>query len=149
MPDQNFNTSAPVSQGQFRRWRRWGVVAWVFLFGTSAGVYQLGSDEARKSRAAIVVSGRVVAVEGCNRDFKSLTVARKTLDAQRAGLKVFVDDGTITQAGYDKSVANLDKLEPLLTAPDCRKVAALLTDDPRDTRFPPPFPLYPGSPDAP
>lgn len=102
-------------------------------------------DLARSQRHAIVESGRAVAVNSCNARFEDRTQIRGVLVASMSATKRLEAEGIITHERAEDQRAFYTKQLAKLRLPDCRKDAALLTDDP-DKPIPHIEPLYPGSP---
>ena len=117
------------------------LVAFLILF---AGVGWNVRDAAN-SRNAIVNSGRVVAVEGCNRDFNTVLASRKIVEGAQDRFLDAYDAGVITKEQLHNYTADNQRQVARLVVPDCRKVPALLTDDPRNTHYPPPYPKFLGT----
>ena len=125
-----------------RRFRRSAVAGFlILLLGVGYNLYdtRTASDEGRH---AIVQSGRVVAVDGCNRDFRTIGILRAQIIKGKEQIQAYVEDGTITQAAADRQIKATDELLAKYKQPDCRVADKLLTDDP-DVKRPVPKPLYP------
>ncbi len=108
------------------------------------GLQQHDDSEARE---AIVRSGTIVAVDGCNRDFRNDMRLRRSFqrlkDASTASFeagRVDFDRYAAAQEFYDREISFLD-------GPDCRRAASIITSDLDQLRRPV-RPLYPGSPEA-
>lgn len=134
----------PVTHNELRRYARGATAAFIGLVLAVGYVGYSNNKDNAESREAIVTSGKVVSVEGCNRDYNSNLAGLTNAKDQRAALKRYLDDGVITDAQYERQIAALDRFEALLKLPDCREVAATLTDDVSNVRYPPPYPKYPG-----
>ncbi len=85
---------------------------------------------ADESREAIVKSGRVVSVSGCNRDYHSLTALRGTLMASKKFTINAGKQGVISPAEVAVRVKFYDDQLENLKLPDCRIAAKVVTDDP-------------------
>lgn len=102
---------------------------------------------ADSQRKAIVQSGTVVAVGGCNERFKDRQEVRAVLEASKAESLKAYNAGDITKERLRRSLAFYDQRLDGLPLPDCRQSQNILTTD--INAVPPvPKPLYPGSPDA-
>lgn len=129
----------------FRHFRNAATVGFVILLAGNIGGWITNTHDADQSRHAVVQSGRVVSVSGCNRDYVTVNRLRNVLlnakTFQAAALKrgdISAEAFTRTQAYYDAQLAGLPQV-------DCRSSATILTDDPAD--LPPvPQPLYPPKP---
>lgn len=144
----DFTPDAPVSQGQFRKWRVGLAVVSVLYAAGLVLVVDINKDDDADARKAIVSSARVVAVDGCNRDFNTIAGARRSVELRLAVLeKLKIDPKltTLSPGEVDLQIVGSKNTLRLLPLPDCRKVEELITDDPRDTKYPPPNPLYPDS----
>lgn len=97
------------------------------------------------SRQAIVDSGDVVAVSGCNRDYDTIDALRDQLEVSLDRIDQLERDGTYThaqaKAGRESTHQFLDKYQ----LPDCRPVQNILTAEP-GASFRIPEPRYPGDP---
>jgi hypothetical protein len=98
---------------------------------------------ANAQRAAIVKSGNVVAVDGCNGRFRDRVEIRSVLQSSKDFLAREYKKGNITEARFKESSAFYDERLSGLPLPDCRKAANILTTDPNKV-LPVPDPLYPG-----
>jgi hypothetical protein len=114
----------------------------VLLFGLLAAIW-IGGNQAENARKAIVDTGRIVSVSGCNRDYEDRVAVRKVLIASKEftknafrRLNLSPEEVQLRLDFYDEQLADL----PL---PDCRKARNVVSDDP--TKVPAfPKPLYPG-----
>lgn len=124
-----------------RTYSRRAVIGFALLFAafTLNVLYsnRIGAD----ARDAVINSGNIVAVSGCNRDFRSAQAVRGVLIASKDFTQQAIKRGTLPPAEaitrlnfYDTQLANL----PL---PDCRKSASVLTDNPDLSRLAP-HPLW-------
>jgi hypothetical protein len=137
-----------------RRYVRGSVVGFLILVaGLGYSLHESNADSARasrnlqhealSSRTAIVQSGRIVAVDGCNRDFATITRLRLVLMRSRDIVRRNVEDGTYTQ--HQGAVAEKFYARQIreLSLPDCRQAKSIITDDPRRLGIPP-TPRFPG-----
>ena len=91
--------------------RRDAIIAFMILL---AGIGYVAWDQNRTHtlhREAIITTGRTAIIEGCNRDFRTLTIARRHLllaAAENSAARSILDD---------------------LTLPDCRRAATTIDDD--------------------
>lgn len=116
----------------------------ILLFGIGYNFvdYREASND---SRAAIVQSGKTVAVDGCNRDFNSISALRGLLTSAQAAQAEAVKRGDIPKPTPERQkladdfyADQLKKIE----LPDCREAEKVLTDDP-DIAPEIPEPRYP------
>lgn len=113
----------------------------ILTIGLAASVYTQSSDS-DKGRTQIVLSGRAVAVDGCNRDFTDRQVARSQTGRALVIIKHEHDLGNSTDREYRLGLDFYRKQLQSQALPDCRKAEAVLTDDP-DAKVVVPEPLYP------
>lgn len=133
------------SRRHVRSYARRATAAFVILALGIGGAFYAGGQDSTQSRRAIVKSGRVVSVSGCNRDYITInrlrSVLARSLDFQRAAL----NRGDITQDQYDRAVVYFKEQLMGLPPVDCRPSATILTDDPNDIGKVP-EPLHPPDP---
>jgi hypothetical protein len=133
-------------------YRRQAIIAFVILVlgvGYNSYIGVQGSVErakiANEAREAIVQSGRVVAVDGCNRDYADRVKFRNLLLRLQAASAVSrtqtPEQRKRSQQFYKTELANY----PLI---DCRRARDIITDEPDELRTAP-EPWYPANPDAP
>lgn len=127
------------------RYRRAAVVGFVvLLLGVGYNIYDVNQRSA-DGRDALVKSGRVVSVSGCNRDFNSISALRGLLTSARASQREAVKRGDIpapSPAQQTRTDEFYHDQFQKIKLPDCRKAESLLTDDPDDLPAVP-RPLYP------
>lgn len=128
-----------------RSYRRQAIIGFlILLIGVAAAFYR-GQTLANDSRDAIVDSGDVVAVSGCNRDYETIDALRDQLEVSLDRIDQLEADGTYTKAqasaGRESTHQFLDKYQ----LPDCRPVSSILSSDP-DGRFTVPPARYPNDP---
>jgi hypothetical protein len=133
-----------VARAENRKQRRNAVIGYLILVAGLVGVYAISQKDAGDARSAIVTSGKIVSVEGCNRDFEAAVGLRAVLVRGEAFIKAQRDDNLISEAAYKAGVAYYAEQKQNIKVPDCREVANVITDDPRKTTYPPPFPRYLG-----
>jgi hypothetical protein len=97
----------------------------VLVFGNGFAVSALND-----ARQAVVKSGAVVAVEGCNRDFDTIGVLRAQIVKSKETLKQYLNEGTLTKHQYERAVAETESLLEDYVQPDCRQAQKVITDDP-------------------
>lgn len=103
------------------------------------------ADEASTAaREAIIDSGNLVAVNGCNRDFEDRVAMRGVLLASKSFTDQAVAEGRLTEYEGERRIAFYDERLRELPLPDCRDTRNLITDDP-DVHIIVPEPLYPES----
>lgn len=105
-------------------------------------VLWLSAHDSTDSRAAIVKSGRVVSVSGCNRDFNTQTALRGVLISSDQFSRQALETGRITAEEYQIRREFYNQQLANLVLPDCRDSEKVVTDDPRDIQSIP-DPLYP------
>lgn len=133
-----------VAKAENRTQRRNAVIGYVTLLLAVLAVFVTSQNDAEEARTAIVTSGKVVSVAGCNQDFDTTLKIQKLFARSLAGLKVQHDNGNITDEQYKVGKDFYTDQLASFTLPDCRKVEKIITSDPRKTHYPPPFPRYPG-----
>lgn len=104
--------------------------------------------EASANRNAIVTSGRVVSVAGCNRDFKTISSLRGILIRAQTSVRLQRKADILSEKQYQRAVSYYQKALDEVRLPDCRAAESVVTDDPTKAR-PIPEPLYPGGPGDP
>lgn len=126
-----------ITKAEFRRWIAGAAIGYGVIFLGSVGMYLNGQSVSSNERGAIIQSGDVVAVVGCNRDFESIGSQRGLLIRARAAIqdaKISSDEKAAAVQFYSDELAKLQY-------PDCRKAKDILTSDP-DGVFRPPVPLW-------
>lgn len=107
------------------------------------GMYENGQSVSGNERQAVVDSGTVISVDGCNRDFQDREVLRAQIEKGKKTTLQYVKDGTLTQKQADRAIRETDEFLKSYPSIDCRPAAKILTDNPDDvTRIP--EPMYPG-----
>jgi hypothetical protein len=101
--------------------------------------------DAKDGRQAIVQSGRVVAVDGCNRDFNSISQQRAVLQRAQVVIRQGYAKGQYTEAQYERAKKFYNQQLHKIDLPDCRTAKDIITDDPRNPGTLP-VPRYPGDP---
>jgi hypothetical protein len=125
------------------------LVGYVILFAGTLGVYHNGQATSSNEQKAIIQSGNVVAVDGCNRDFQDqqrwINLLERLRDASVASYK----DGRVDEERYQQALEFYSGEIALANkaVPDCRKSEHILTDDP-DADRQRVRPLYPKSEDG-
>jgi len=125
-----------------QRVRNQALIAFLVLLTAIGYVQWDSSRRADDARDAVVTSGTVVAVDGCNRDYKSRQEVRSVLIASKNFQKRAYNEGRITKDQYDSAAAFYDERLASLPLPDCRNAANVLTADP-DQVPEVPEPLHP------
>lgn len=133
-----------ASTAVLRKFQRNAIIGFVtLLLGVGFNVYDVRHHASEQSRA-VVQSGTVVAVEGCNRDFRSLVALRGVLQTARTQVRRAVRAGRISKEQGDEALKFYKEQLGKLKLPDCRKTEGLLTNDLNHSTLPPiPRPLYP------
>lgn len=125
-----------------RRYARGALVGFLILLASNIYVWSFSNRNNSDSRSAIVQSGKVVSVAGCNRDFNTITALRGVLTNARAFQDAALKRGDITREQFDRAQDYYDQQLSALKLPDCRKAERILTSDTGDVP-PAPVPLYP------
>lgn len=139
------NESRNAADKALHRYVRQARIAFVIILaGVGFSLWDQG-HQSDASRAAIVQSGRVVSVDGCNRDFHSISKLRTLLVAASNELeRQYRHDAIpgLTRAQYIRARKFYrDQLEGI-PLPDCRHAKTVVTSNPNaHTRVP--VPLYP------
>ena len=137
-------TERAVSK-RLRSYRRSALAGFLVLaIGIGIALFET-QHQADRSRAAVVASGKTVAIEGCNRDYerdvKFRFLLQRLKDSARANKTATAEQKATAVAFYDAQLKRF-------VLPDCRKSESLLTDDP-DQKLPDIAPFYEGGPNAP
>lgn len=138
--DHYVTTEVKEALNKYRREALIGFL--VLLFGVLAAI-TITLKQGDDSRSAIVKSGNLLAVDGCNRDFVSREEIRSVLTASQGFQARAFKNGTITQEQYDSALAFYEERLKALPLPDCRVAQHTLTSDPK-ARIKVPDPRYPG-----
>lgn len=112
----------------------------ILLLGVIAAIW-VSTHDAAANRDAIVQSGTVVAVEGCNRDFKTIGVLRAQVLKSKHQARLFYKEGTLTLPQLERTLAQTDRFLKRYPQPDCRVAASVLTSDAENVP-PVPTPLH-------
>lgn len=130
------------------RYVRGASVAFLLLFAAFGyNQYQRDRDLADRradnaaSKQQIVKSGNAVAVEGCNRDFATIKKLRGLIADGRPQVIQYGKDGTLNPIQVRRGLANIQRQLDSYPLPDCRKVAHVVSDNPK-TPLRVPVPLY-------
>lgn len=125
-----------------RNYSRGAILGFLILLG-GIGVVQITQNhENQDAQKALVQSGRVVAVDGCNRDFKYVERIRSLLGRLSDANKQAYEAGGITGEQYARAQAFYKSEMARQKLPDCRRAEQVLSDDP-EKPINPPTPLYP------
>lgn len=125
-----------------RRVRR-NVVAYLIVFAGLIGVWNIAQNAERNAQDAIVSSGAAVAVDGCNRDFDTITNLRVFLERTKRIQQRSVANGVLTPEQAKRGEAFYDLLLNNYPLPDCRAADDVITADPDEVPKAP-IPRYPG-----
>lgn len=121
-----------------RRGIRIALTGYLILFGGIMAERYVSAHESNAAREAIVQSGTVVAVSGCNERFKDRKEVRAVLIASRDETRRRKDISPERRAA---SEAFFTERLAKLPMPDCRKALTILSDDP-NKKVTIPKPLY-------
>lgn len=130
------------------------LAAFVILFAGFAGSLILNNNfqtqttnkvqkQAVASRNAIVKSGDAIAVQGCNRDFNTISILRAQLKDNLNRIDALVADGTYSHRQGKEAKRSINTLLAKYRLPDCRIADDILTGNPKD-KIVVPTPRYPG-----
>lgn len=125
-----------------RRYTRGAVAAFVGLVVALGYSFYAAGNDSEAQRDQIVLSGSAIAVDGCNRDFKTIQGLRSILIASRDFQAAALKRGDITQAQYDVALEFYGRNLRAIPLPDCRVAGKILTSDP-DAKVRVPQPSYP------
>lgn len=112
-----------------RSYTRNALIGFLILAAANVYVWSTGQSLNHDSREAIVGSGRVVAIEGCNRDFRTIKALRGVLTAAEAEAETSAKAGDISEARLIRVKAFYATQLKNLPLPDCKKSGELLTSD--------------------
>lgn len=140
--DTALHIAGTVSKHRIRSYAKGALVGFVILLAGVGLAFREGTLRANGARDAIVRSGSVIAVDGCNRDFRSISNLRGIIDNSRTQLKSYERDGTISHEQYLRGLAEIDKQLKTYPLPDCRKADDVLTANPNKVPEAP-VPLHP------
>jgi hypothetical protein len=152
-PTQTYATKA-----DFRKYTLGAAVAFVMLISGSLYAASRAADAAsdatdaadraalisKESRAALVASGQVALVTGCNRDYRTQGAFVELLERLDQANAAQFKAGKITAEAraLGRNFYRLEIKQARALVPDCRVVADLLTSNP-DVPIPVIKPLYP------
>lgn len=122
--------------------RGWALLAFgVLAFGIGLAIQSVekSSDQAQR---AIVNSGRVISVAGCNRDYEFTGVIRAQLAASRRQIERARTRGDLSNARARENDEFFATQLALIKRPDCREAVRVVTDNPDNIRIGIPPPLY-------
>jgi hypothetical protein len=139
-----------------KRVRDRALVGFIILLIGIGVVYNVGQHHTAEQRKevrnqataqarAVAQSGRAVAVEGCNRDFNTMSALRASYSSAQALTEAAGKRGEITPRQLETARKFYSDQLAKLTLPDCRLAARILTTNPK-TPVQVPTPLYPGMP---
>ncbi len=125
-----------------RNYSRGAMIGFLILVGGLGFVQVSQNHENQQAQEALVQSGRVVAVDGCNRDFKQTARIRSLMQRLLAATEEAYDKGQMTADKYAQARAFYQSELDRQVLPDCRKAEQVLSSDPSKP-INPPTPLYP------
>lgn len=142
------------SDNALKRYVRNAVVGYIVLLVGVGGTFAIGqhNDSTARERdretgqavvKTIVRSGNIVAVEGCNRDYRTTKKVRAILQAAQQGITRNYKNGLMTKAQFEQALDFYTKQLATLPLPDCRGATKILNSDP-DKPQKHIIPLYPG-----
>jgi hypothetical protein len=141
------------SDANLKNYARNAVIGYVVLILGVFGTYTIGqsNDRAARSRdqitnqrsaAAILRSGNIIAVDGCNRDFRATKALRLVLRGGKRNVTKNLANGSITRKQAVEAFDFYDQALTQLPLPDCRDSLNVLSANP-ETKQEVPTPLNP------
>lgn len=121
--------------------RRVALAGYLVFFVTVAAVWTAGQHNADNSRHAIVRSAKVVAVAGCNVDYRFAKNFQGLFTRLDEANKAQFDAGAITADARQRAHDFYARNQKTIPVPDCRKAENVVSSDP-DGIPPVPTPLY-------
>jgi hypothetical protein len=117
-----------------------------FLFNAwnNAQQWERIESDAEQARATLIESGDIIAVDGCNRDFRTTQTLRGVLEASAEFTRQSYSEGRLDKAELEQRLTFYNEQLAQLQPPDCRKAQGIITDD-EDHPLEIPEPLYVGS----
>ncbi len=125
-----------------KRTLRRAALGYFVLMAGVAGTYWNGQTVSKSERDAIVNTGKVVTVAGCNRDFVLITSVLGILSASQAQVELAEKRGVLTAPEAAARVAFFSEQIDKLRLPDCRRSVQILSTDP-GRKASVPTPLHP------
>lgn len=125
-----------------RNYSRGAILGFLILAGGLGFVQMSQNHENKNAQQALVQSGRVVAVDGCNRDFKSTERIRSLLQRLLDATEASFEKGQMNAQQYAQARAFYQSELDRQVLPDCRQAEEVLSDD-FSKPINPPTPLYP------
>lgn len=144
LTEQTERAARKSAREAVRGYRNSALVGFAILLGGLGGGFWAQQHDASEARNAIVISGRNVAVSGCNDRFRQQQVIRGIIRSGSKQIDRYESEGTLTPAQGKRAQIENRKSVRKVKLPDCRLQRDLLTDDPRSLKPDVPAPLYPG-----
>ncbi len=157
---ENLAAQEKVIQGRInagvREYQRRAAIGFVVLVvGIGGAIYLDGQHNADQRQEiekvsnaqdrAIIHSGDVIAVSGCNRDYNTIDALRDELERQLLRVDALEKDGTLSPRLADASRQSTLELLDRYKLPDCRRADDILTARPgKKVRIP--LARYPNDP---
>lgn len=113
----------------------------IMLIGAIVGV-TFGLHALAKANDTIVATGRIVSVDGCNRDYRTAQHFRSLFVRLEDASKQSYKEGRITKERLDQAIAFYERERLKILVPDCRKAATVITNNPADQTDRVPTPLH-------
>jgi hypothetical protein len=129
------------------RYARRAVIGFAILLAANIYVWRDSNTNNSDARNAIVDSGKVVSVAGCNRDYRSISALRGVLTTADRLQARAIKQGDIRVTPKQRATAHKFYTDQLnnIKLPDCRAAESILTSETGDVP-PAPKPLYPPTP---
>lgn len=115
---------------EFRNYRRNAAAAFVILTLGIIAAFAIRLDESKQRDAAIVRSGTVIAIDGCNRNYRTIRAARAAIARAALNTKRLEDGGVITPAQAEAARDQYTYALSELRLPDCVATSKILSSDP-------------------
>lgn len=124
-----------------RVYSRRAIIGFIVLFLAFTANVLYSNHVASSGRDAVINSGNIVAVSGCNRDYRSAQAIRGVLIASKDFTKQAIKRGSLSPSEAIDRLNFYDTQLAKLPLPDCRQSASVLTDNPNVFRIAP-HPLW-------
>lgn len=123
--------------------RFWRIAPYVLIVAAFSFGLHSNAHTANQARDSLVRTGTIVAVDGCNRDFRSITNLRATFDRLIMSNNRSFAAGRITPEQHREAVAFYTEQKNKNPLPDCRDAKHVISAD-ANPNAPIPTPRYPG-----
>jgi hypothetical protein len=112
-----------------KRYRNSAIAGFLILCFAIGYVFADNASKSHDRRQAIVTSGKIVAIDGCNRDFKSTKVLRGLLRDGQAEIDKAAKKGLYSEEQLQDARDFYAKQLRAVAYPNCKAAGTILTSD--------------------